>query len=122
MYALWRHELRWARTILGQRPGGYAGSVVTYVLPIAGAFALVARSPFAAAAFALAAVLRTWLHYEARRTFAPQTSATPALIPVRDCFGLAVWAAAFFGKAVRWKAASYRIDAGGRLAGGPKEM
>jgi ceramide glucosyltransferase len=119
---LWRHELRWARTILSQRPAGYAGSVVTYVLPFAAGFAFLARSPASLALFAIACAIRTWLHYEGLQTFAPQTRPTPWLIPLRDCFGLAVWAASFFGKRVQWKAGAYQLHAGGRMAAGPKEM
>ncbi len=33
--ALWRHELRWARTVRGVAPLGYAGSVVTHPLAVA---------------------------------------------------------------------------------------
>lgn len=120
--ALWRHECRWARAILGQRPAGYVGSVVTFVLPLALAFALTARAPLSIAVAALAAALRTALHFEARRTFAPRTRPQPWLIPLRDFFGLAVWASAFFGKRVRWKADEYHLDAGGRMAAGTKEM
>ncbi|HKU66769.1 MAG TPA: bacteriohopanetetrol glucosamine biosynthesis glycosyltransferase HpnI [Candidatus Baltobacteraceae bacterium] len=120
--ALWRHELRWARAIAGRRRAGYAGSVVTYGLPFAAAFALSARTPLSAAVFVLAAALRAALHYEARRTFAPRTRASAWLIPLRDLFGLAVWAGSFFGKRVLWKTGDYRLDAGGRMAPGPKEM
>lgn len=119
---LWRHELRWARAILGQRAAGYAGSAVTYVLPFAAAFALLARTPFAFSVAAIAIGLRAWLHYEARGTFAPQTRAAPWLIPLRDIFGLGVWGASFFGRRVLWKTHGFEVDASGRMAKGPKEM
>ena len=32
---LWRHELRWARTIRVIDPPGYWGSLVTHALPLA---------------------------------------------------------------------------------------
>jgi ceramide glucosyltransferase len=117
--ALWRHELRWARAIFGQRPAGYAGSVVTYVLPFAAAFALAARTPLSIAALGIATGLRVLLHYEGRRAFAPQTPANTWLIPLRDLFGLA---GSFFGKRVLWKTGDYRLDAGGRMAPGTKEV
>lgn len=120
--ALWRHELRWSRAILGQRPGGYAGSAVTYVLPFAAIFALAARTPFSAAILATAAALRVTLHLVGGRTFAPGTPAAPWLIPLRDCFGLAVWISAFFGKRVRWKTDEFDLEAGGRMAVGTKEV
>lgn len=118
---LWRHELRWARAIFGQRPAGYAGSIVTYALPFAGAFAVLARTPFSVLALVCAAALRVWLHSEGRRTFAPQAPETPWLIPLRDLFGMAVWACSFFGKRVQWKSDAYRLDSGGRMAHGPEK-
>ena len=33
--ALWRHELRWARTVRGVAPAAYAGSIVTHPLMVA---------------------------------------------------------------------------------------
>ena len=120
--ALWLHELRWARTILSQRPLGYAGSVVTYLLPFAVAFAVLARTPFSFAALAVAAGLRLWLHVEAGRTFAPEGHLEPWLIPLRDALGLSIWAASFFGRRVTWRRGEYRLSAGGRMAVGPKEM
>jgi ceramide glucosyltransferase len=120
--ALWQHERRWSRAILAQRPAGYAGSIVTYALPFAAAFAALSRTPLALAALTLAAALRTWLHYEGRRTFAPQTPATPWLIPMRDVFGIGVWLSAFFASRVRWKNDAYQLRAGGRMTAGTKEM
>ena len=114
--ALWRHERRWSRAILGQRRAGYIGSIVTYVLPFAAAFALTARTPFSCVVFGAAAALRVWLHFEGRSAFAPQTPPQPWLIPLRDCFGVAVWISAFFGKRVRWQNDEYHLRAGGRMA------
>jgi ceramide glucosyltransferase len=120
--ALWRHEVRWARTVYGQRAVGYAGSILTYGLPFAAACAALARTPPAFGLLSVSAALRTWLHYMAREAFAPQTRATPWLIPLRDLFGIAVWASAFFGNRVYWRNSGYRLGTGGRMAAGPKEM
>ena len=116
---LWLHELRWARTILAQRPAGYAGSVVTYALPLAAAWAALSPSWASGLGVALVAALRTLVHYRARETFAPQTPPSPWLIPLRDTLGLAVWGAAFWGRAVRWRGAEFRVEAGGHMAGDP---
>lgn len=119
--SLWLHELRWARTILSQRPAGYAGSVLTHVLPLTAALALTVRSPLALGMLAIAAALRTALHYEARTTFASQMPATPLLIPIRDALSFAIWFAAFLGKRVRWREATFTAEAGGHLdVPGPK--
>lgn len=120
--SLWLHELRWARTILAQRPIGYAGSIVTYPLAFALAFAALARSPLALATLAVAATLRTLLHFEGRKTFAPHVRATPWLIPLRDAISAAIWVTAFLGKRVRWRDGGYRVEAGGQMAGETREM
>lgn len=114
--ALWLHELRWARTILAQRPAGYAGSVVTYAVPFAAAWAALAPSWFSAMGLAAVGMLRVRVHFEARETFAPNTPASPWLIPLRDALGVAVWAAAFCGRAVRWRDANFIVEAGGHMA------
>lgn len=119
---LWRHERRWSRAILGQRRAGYIGSVVTYALPLAAMFAIASRTPFSAIVLASALAVRVVLHFESRRAFAPQTPPSPWLIPLRDCFGLGVWASSFFGKRVHWKTDEYQLKAGGRMAVGSKEM
>ncbi|HZT14291.1 MAG TPA: bacteriohopanetetrol glucosamine biosynthesis glycosyltransferase HpnI [Candidatus Baltobacteraceae bacterium] len=113
---LWNRELRWARTILAQRPAGFAGSVVTHVLPLAIAYAVVARTGRAAALLCAAAALRVCLHYEARAAFAPQSRPEPLLIPLRDVMSLAQWCASAFGRTVRWRSRALLIQAGGRVS------
>lgn len=120
--ALWRRELRWSRTILAARPAGFAGSVVTYPLALAVFGALLTPSRASAAVLLAAAFLRTLLHYEARRTFAPEAPAAPWLLLPRDLLELAEWAASFGAGRVRWRAAEYRLEAGGRMAADPKEL
>ena len=113
---LWNRELRWARTILAQRPAGFAGSVVTHVLPVSIAYAIVARTSRAAALLCAAAALRVCLHYEARAAFAPQSRPEPLLIPLRDVMSLAQWCASAFGRTVRWHSRALLIQAGGRVS------
>ena len=119
---LWLHERRWNRAVLEHRPGGFAGTAVTYALPFAALFAATARTPLSAGMLALAAALRLGLHVQARAAFAPQTPLTPWLIPVRDALSLAAWFGSFWGKRVRWKSGEYRLSAGGRMAAGTKEL
>jgi ceramide glucosyltransferase len=109
---LWRHELRWARTIRGIDPLGHAGSVVTHALP----WALVALllSPWSgllapAAAVTLAAVLcRVALLRQVAQAFGlpPQPY---WLLPARDLISFVVFAASFLGRTVSWKGHRYRL-------------
>ncbi|MBV8150324.1 MAG: bacteriohopanetetrol glucosamine biosynthesis glycosyltransferase HpnI [Candidatus Eremiobacteraeota bacterium] len=118
---LWLHELRWSRTIRAVRPGGYAKLFLTLPFPIALASALLARrrgpALFAAGA---ALALRVAMHYTARDALRVRTAPAPFLIPLRDSLSLAVWAAAYFGKEIRWRGRRYEVDARGRLAALPE--
>lgn len=113
---LWLHELRWARTIRAQRTAGFAGSVITYVLPFALLYAAIARTPISFGILGGAAIVRLALHFEARKTFAPHVAATPWLIPLRDFLSVGVWFAAFLGKRVRWRDGDFTVRAGGQMA------
>jgi ceramide glucosyltransferase len=98
---VWRHQLRWARTIRVSRPAGYYGSLVTH----ATVWALVA---FAAGEWRPAAVavavrlLAGWIagavvlkDSQVKRWF--------WLMPLRDLFGFAIWLTGCFGNTVHWR-------------------
>ncbi|HZZ65274.1 MAG TPA: bacteriohopanetetrol glucosamine biosynthesis glycosyltransferase HpnI [Candidatus Baltobacteraceae bacterium] len=117
--ALWAHELRWARTIRLQRPAGYAGSVITNVLPFAFLFAAASRCAAGYLAFALAALVRVMLSAQARKTFAPSARAGLWLVPVRDVLSLGVWCAGLSGHGVTWRTRNYNVQSGGRMDESP---
>ncbi len=110
---VWRHQVRWARTIRVSRTPGYFGSVVTHTTFWA-LLALIAGAwPVAAAAFGLrliaawaagAAVLKD---RQVKRWF--------WLLPLRDLFGLAVWMGGCFGSSVYWRGLKLRLDNEGRI-------
>lgn len=106
--ALWHHELRWARTIRAQRPAGYACSVVTFPLPFA--IALLLWPGYTLTGTILSAValtLRLALHRSMQQLFEHPARQSAWLLPVRDALGLAVWAASFFGRGVRWRGVEF---------------
>lgn len=116
---LWRHEVRWARTVRASRPAGYAGYVIANPLPLA--FLAAVCAGFSAPStllLAATAAARLAVHFQACRTLAPAPPPNPVLIPVRDGLSLAVWFAAFLGRRVRWRGTTYSVDADGRLPGG----
>lgn len=113
---LWEHEIRWARTMHSAQPLGFSFSFITYALPLSLGYALVAGNvALAATVVGIAAALRVSLHYAVRFALAIRGRNTPWLIPLRDFLGLAVWAAHFFGRSVRWRGSDYKVDAQGRL-------
>jgi ceramide glucosyltransferase len=111
---LWRHELRWARTIRTVDSAGYAGSLVTHPL----AFALLAAAtgmPALGSALALLAILcRIVLLHVTTRS---QGLAPPAywLVPIRDLFSFAIFVWSFCGRDLTWRGRSYHVRANGTL-------
>ncbi len=112
--AVWRHQVRWARTIRVSRGGGYAGLPVT----CATVWAIGAA---AAGAWWMAAGLMA-LRYGAAMAAGRLLESEDVgrlwwLIPARDLHGLAVWAAGLVGNEVEWGGRRLRLNRGGRIAG-----
>jgi ceramide glucosyltransferase len=103
--AMLRHELRWARTIRAILPFGYVSTIVTFPLPFALLTVLLEPAqPSAWIAFGIALLVRWNMHALMAVLFGLRGQEKNLwLIPLRDCFGLAVWAAGLFGTKVRWK-------------------
>jgi ceramide glucosyltransferase len=114
--ALLRHELRWATTIRGLDRWGYAGSVVTYPVPLALlglAFAGVSGGGMAILGIALAS--RLCLAWRIDRLTGEQ--AMPLwLLPARDVLSLAIFVAGFFARSVDWRGSGLRMEKNGRIA------
>jgi ceramide glucosyltransferase len=114
-----RHELRWARTIRGVDPAGFAGSGVMHAIPLALiGVALTAASPASLAVLAAALICRFWMMSQAAKA-ATWAAAAPRvgwpLAPVRDILSLALFAASWFGRGVDWRGTRYRVDRQGEL-------
>jgi ceramide glucosyltransferase len=112
---LWRHELRWARTMRAVAPAGFAGSVLAHPVAIA---ALAA----AAAGFALTPgiflVISCILRWATARVIAGALGVPPAkpwLLPLRDALSFAVFVASFFGRTVFWRDQVFHVEANGRM-------
>ncbi len=115
---MWRHQVRWARTIRLSRGGGYLG------LPLANATlwaAVLATGGLWQAALALFALrVAAGLATAACVLRDRQSLACAYLIPLRDLAGLAVWAAGLFGSTVVWRDQVLRLDREGRIV--PQEL
>jgi ceramide glucosyltransferase len=110
-----RHELRWAKTVRGVDPAGYAGSGVMHAVPLAliGS-ALLGAQPASLAVVLLALICRFWMMSQADKAAGVPRGGWP-LAPVRDILSLAVFAASYFGRAVDWRGTRYRVDRQGEL-------
>jgi ceramide glucosyltransferase len=107
--ALWTREVRWARTNFKLAPAGHIFSFLMYALPFAFIYAAIAQNAIAYGLLLLVAALRLALHETARATLGNGRKDDALLVPARDLFSLAVWAASLVTKTVNWRGARYRM-------------
>jgi ceramide glucosyltransferase len=113
---LWRHQLRWARTIRSIDPAGYAGTIVSHPFPWALIAALVGAGSTAllpAIGIAMASIAcRMALLREVERGYALPPQAY-WLVPACDLLSFAVFVFSFLSWQVSWKGRRFRMVAGG---------
>ena len=112
---LWRHELRWGRTLRSIEPAGYGASIITQpLLPATLLLAVSGGAPFAVAIFAAVILFRIGYN----RLVDTTLGLRPApfwLFPARDFLSVAVLLASFCGSGVTWRAQTFRVDSDGQL-------
>ena len=113
---LFRHELRWTRTIRMVNPLGHLGSIVTFAMPLALIAAILLDfSPLSLAVLGLALVSRLFLKLRIDAIFG--TFAGSAwLLPARDLLSFAVFVASLFGETVHWRGARFSVEPTGVLS------
>ena len=114
---VWRHQLRWARTIRVCRPLPYFMSVLGNATLWPLLWMLAARNG-AAASFCVEALLFRMASAAQQQKRLTQSNAHWAywwLTLVKDLLDVLIWAAAFWGNHVEWRGERYRILAGGKL-------
>lgn len=113
---LFRHELRWNRTIRLVNPLGHLGSVVTFAIPFALIAAVLLGFSPAALTVALAALAaRCFLKSRIDAIFG--TYAGPTwLVPVRDLLSFAVFLASLGGETVHWRGTRFAVEPTGAMS------
>jgi ceramide glucosyltransferase len=108
---VWKHQVRWSRTIRVSRPAGYFGYLVTQVTfwSIIAAACGYWRVALACVAVRLIAAVG------AMGALGYMKAAQVPLVPPRDLFGLAVCAAGMVGREVEWRGIRYRLLSDGRI-------
>jgi len=110
---VWRHQIRWARTIRVSSPSGYLGLPVTYAFFWSVLATFTGQWRLATVVLGLrilagcvigAGVLRD-------RTILRWCW----LIPLRDLWGFAVWLGGLFGETVQWRGRRLRLSRDGRI-------
>lgn len=115
LWALFRHELRWARTIRLVAPWGFAGSVVTQPVVLAAlAVSLLALPVAAPAMLAVALLCRAASALAIDRALGLKKLPL-YLLPVRDLLSFAVFLASFFVRKVAWRDRTFRVGPRGDL-------
>lgn len=110
---VWRHQLRWARTIRVSRGGGYAGlplsNATLWAIALAASGAWWAAVPLFLLRLAMAFVVGR-LFLQDRRI-----SAGLLLVPLRDLAGMVLWACGLFGSSVDWRGVRLRLSREGKI-------
>jgi ceramide glucosyltransferase len=114
--ALFRHELRWARTLRTVRPLSYPFTVLTDALPLS-LFAFVATglSAEGGVMFLAAVVMRLALHGMARLRFGARVPFRPWLVPYRDMVTFAVRISCFVGHGISWRGHRFTLKPSGHM-------
>jgi ceramide glucosyltransferase len=112
--SLVQHELRWLRTIRAVRPTAYNFCFITFGTPV-GLLGAVLSGAGKGASTLLAVVVATrlLLHLKRRQSHAPATQL--ALVPLRDCLSLVLWAWSFTNRRVRWRNERYEVSRDGTV-------
>ena len=113
---LFRHGLRWTRTIRLVNPAGHLGSIVTHGF----AFALLAAVLLnfnAVSLVILAAALAARLFLKARIDGLFGTYAGPIwLMPLRDLLSFADFLVSLFGETVHWRGTHFAVEPSGAMS------
>jgi ceramide glucosyltransferase len=112
---LWRHELRWARTVRAVAPAGFAGSVLAHPLAIAALGAAMTGFGLTSCIFVVISCVLRWVSARAIAAALGVPRAGPWQLAVRDALSFAVFVASFFGRTVFWRDQSFRVEASGRM-------
>lgn len=107
---VWKHQVRWSRTIRVSRPGGYLGYLVTQAT-----FWCLIAAIFGHPLVAMAGLLLRLLAAGAAIRTLSFRSGIAVWIPVRDLFGFAVWVTGLFGNEVEWRGTRFRLHSDGRI-------
>jgi ceramide glucosyltransferase len=120
--ALWRHELRWARTIRTLEPAGFAASVLQYPL----FFAILTVIASAGAAWSWALFVAVWAVRACAATAIDRALSGMLgglafrgplwLLPLRDLLSAAEWVASHAGRRVDWRGEILQADTPPRLS------
>ncbi len=117
---VWRHQLRWARTIRVCQPVPYFFSILSNPTLWPLIWLAVFPGVFSAAFFGVCLVIRMALALDLQRrlTRGPVPLLWAWLAPVKDVLQAGLWALAFLGTKVEWRGEKMRLRRDGTLVRG----
>lgn len=119
--AVWRHQLRWARTIRVCQPWPYFFSILSNATWWPLLWVLTNPRLLVWAAAGLAWGLRIGVAIGLQHRLHPGSGAGRWfwLVPVKDLLQVALWAAALVGNDIHWQGENYRLRRDGRMVPEP---
>jgi ceramide glucosyltransferase len=118
---VWRHQLRWARTIRVCQPLPYFFSILSNATlwPLLWLMASLVLSKTLCVLLTVIALLliRIVIAQNLQRRFmqSRHNLAPPWLVPVKDLLQVAIWAGAFLGNTVEWRGQRMKLRRDGTL-------
>jgi len=109
--SVWKHQLRWSRTIRVSQPAGYFGYLVTQATFWCIVAAIAGYPGIALAGMAV----RLLAAASAMAALGFREFAQLLFVPLRDLFGFAVWCGALLGNEVEWRGERFRLLRDGRM-------
>lgn len=116
--SVWKHQLRWARTIRACQPLAYAASIISNPTLWPLLLWAAAPTPLVAQIIGICLLVRLLTAMDNQRRLC-QTLVHWRwlwLTPIKDLLQAAWWALAFLGNRVEWRGNRYRVTREGRLA------
>lgn len=113
--AVWKHQLRWARTIRVCQPSPYFFSILSNgtFWPLLG---LIGNGPRGIAVLSTALLIRCLTAaWNSAKLTRENGWISGILAPLKDLFQVAIWALAFTGNEIVWRDQRFRVDRGGKL-------
>ncbi|MCS7338931.1 MAG: glycosyltransferase [Verrucomicrobiae bacterium] len=115
--AVWRHQLRWARTIRACKPLPYLSSILSNPTLWPLLWVLARPTAFIAAIAGTFLVTRLFIAHDLMRRLSRVRPGAWLFwaVPLKDLLQVGVWALAFVGHTVEWRGQRYRLGSGGEM-------
>jgi ceramide glucosyltransferase len=115
--AVWRHQLRWARTIRVCQPVPYFLSILNNATFWPVLWIALAPSATSLSVGAVLVLLRIVAAIRLQDRLSPERSHMRSfwLVPLKDVVGVAIWVGAFLGNTIHWRGQRMRLQRDGSL-------